>query len=501
MKKIVFTSLLLCIPVFVWGQKQEKKEHPNIIVILADDMGWGDVGFNESNSKIPTPHLDGLAGQGMVFSDAHSGASVCTPTRYGILTGRHCWRSRLKYGVLHASSGPLIEEGRLTLPQIFHDKGYATACFGKWHLGMGLPFQNGVRPKTKNQKKLIQALDWRGKVDPSPNAYGFDAFFGITVANPFLIVENDHFYGTCVRVQRKKVSDDPLKTLKLDELLPEVERRAISFIEARKGSEDPFFLYLPLTAPHTPIAPSAAFLGKSPLGPYGDFCMQVDSVVGNVLQALQRSGLEKDTLLIFTADNGCAPYVGVRDFEKKGHFPSGPYRGYKADIFEGGHRVPFIVRWPGKVRAGTRNAEPICLTDLMATFAEIIGADLPDTAAEDSLSILPAFLGTQGAAPIHEAMIHQSINGSLSIRQGRWKLERCADSGGWSEPRPKTRGNKGVVPASSDPESVQLYDLAADPAERKNVSREFPEVVQRLTNLLEKYQRSGRSVKKRNHRG
>ena len=456
---------------------------PNVVFIMADDLGWGDPGFNNPNSKIPTPCLDAFSKEGMTFSDAHAGAAVCTPTRYGIMTGRHCWRSRLKKGVLNAYSSALIEKDRLTLARMFRDKGYATACFGKWHLGMGLP--------AKNPKKKLTArnIDWDGRVNPSPIHFGFDTFFGITCAHPFIIVEDDHFYGTCVRIKDSHRDNRRMKTIELDELLPEVKQRAISYIGKSKESKKPFFLYVPLTAPHTPIAPSPFFKGKSGIGAYGDFCVQVDHVVGKILEALKNNGLERNTIVIFTSDNGCSPAAGTRKMVQKGHHASGPYRGYKADIYEGGHRIPFVIRWPGRIKAGSLNSEPICLTDAMATFADLIGFSLPNNAAEDSVNIMPAFLGTPHDKPLHEAIVHQSIRGALGIRQGKWKLEMCAGSGGWSNPRPG--------PACKGLPEVQLYDMTTDISERKNLYKEYPDVVKRLTELLRSYKSSGRSVPKR----
>lgn len=445
-------------------------------------MGYGDVHAFHPSNKIPTPHLDGLAKEGMSFTDAHSGSAVCTPTRYGVLTGRYCWRSRLKSGVLLGFDQHLIETGRETVASLLKKSGYATAMFGKWHLGMDFPTKNGKKANAKN-------VDWKGKIKNSPTAYGFDTFYGISASldmPPFIWIEDDHFVGTCTTTKKWVRKGPASADFEAVDVLPEIGRRTVSYIESRKGKKQPFFVYMALTSPHTPLVPAKEFQGKSGLGGYGDFCIQTDATVGLVLDALKRTGLEKDTLIVFTSDNGCAPYIGVKGLEKKGHFPSGPYRGYKADIFDGGHRIPYIVRWPGKVKAGTKNSELICLTDFMATFADLAGAKIPEHAGEDSISALPAYLG-KNQKPIREAVVHHSINGSFSIRQGKWKLELCRDSGGWCEPRPGSKLAKTLPP-------IQLYDMEKDVKEQKNIYREHPEVVKKLTALLEQYKKSGRSI-------
>ena len=274
-----------------------------------------------------------------------------------------------------------------------------------------------------------------------------------------------------------------------EEVLPTLTRKAREYIagraaEARGGK--PFFLYLALNSPHTPILPTKEFQGKSGLGNYGDFVMETDWAVGQVLEALEQAQLSPDTLVVFTSDNGCSPAAGIPDLEKQGHYPNAIFRGHKADIWDGGHRIPFIVRWPGKVQPGSRSWQLICLTDLLATCAEMVGETLPATAAEDSVSILPALLGTD-KAPLREAVVHHSINGMFAIRQGPWKLELCPGSGGWSAPR-DGEATKAGLPA------LEFYDMAADVSERSNVQERNPEIIARLTKLLEKYVADGRST-------
>ena len=437
------------------AESEAVDQKPNIVFILADDLGWGDVQCNNPEGKIPTPNIDRLAREGMRFTDAHSGSAVCTPTRYGIMTGRYSWRTQLQSGVLLGFNPPLIAPERLTVPALLRQHGYHTAGVGKWHLGMVIPSQ----PVELEVKE-------------GPTTRGFDYFFGISASldmPPFAFIENDRF-TQLPTATKKWVREGPAAPdFEAIDVLPALAEKASEYLGARASEKRPFFLYLPLTSPHTPLVPTQEWQGKSELGEYGDFVMQTDGVVGRVLEALERHGLVENTLVICTSDNGCAPYIGVAELEKQGHFASGRYRGYKADIFEGGHRVPFVARWPARVQSGTTTDQITCLTDLMATCAEILGVKLPDDAGEDSVSILPVLLG-KAKEPVREAIVHHSINGSFAIRQGKWKLELCPDSGGWSEPKPKTDQARGLPP-------VQLYDLSADVGERQNLQAEHPEVV------------------------
>jgi len=467
-----------------------KTELPNIIYILADDMGYGDVSIlNKKDQKIPTPNIDRLGKEGMIFSDAHSGSAVCTPTRYGVLTGRYAWRTRLKGGVLHGYDHHLIEEGRMTAASLLKKHGYNTAAFGKWHLGMNFPAKSG---SVKNNDKKTEDINWSGTIKYSPISNGFEKFYGISASldmPPYVFIENDRFdgEGSAISPRKSHCRPGPMDPdFKFEEVLPTITDKTVEFIEGRSGDK-PFFVYMALTAPHTPVVPAARFKGKNSLGSYGDFCEEVDWCVGQVLNALDKKGLAENTLVIFTSDNGCAPYIGVKDLEKKGHYPSYIYRGYKADIFEGGHRVPFLTRWPENIKAGSLCKETICLTDLLATCAEITGETLPQNAGEDSVSILPALRGDKLKKSLREATVHHSINGSFSLRQGRWKLEMCPGSGGWGNPKP-AQARKQNLP------KIQLYDMQADAGEKKNVYKEHPEVVADLQKLLKKYILDGRST-------
>jgi arylsulfatase A-like enzyme len=462
--------------------------HPSIVCILADDLGYGDVRCLNPKGKIPTPHLDKLASQGMTFTDAHSGSAVCTPTRYGLLTGRYAWRSALKSGVLFGWSRRLIEADRLTVPALLRKHGYHTAGIGKWHLGMDWPLKDGG---WASDDKHAWKVDYSKPIRNGPLAVGFDTFYGISASldmPPYVYIEDDRCVGVPT-VEKTWIRKGPAhKDFEAIDVLPTLTKKAVAYIgqrapQAKKGK--PFFLYLALNSPHTPIEPAPEWKGKSKLNAYGDFVMQTDDCVGKVLAALDKAGLTESTLVFFTSDNGCSPQADYAALARLGHNPSSVFRGHKADIYEGGHRIPFFARWPKMIKAGTKSDQPICLTDLMATCAEVVGAKLPEGAGEDSVSLLPVLTG-KAKGPVREAVVHHSINGSFAIRLGRWKLCLCSGSGGWSAPQPGRE-------AKGSPK-VQLFDLVADVGETTNVQDKHPDVVERLTKLLKKYVEQGRST-------
>lgn len=469
------------------------KAKPNILYVLCDDLGYGDVhALNPQRGKIPTPNMDRLVEQGMAFTDAHSSSSVCTPTRYGILTGRYNWRTRLQSGVLGGFSPPLIDASRLTVPKFLKQHGYHTACIGKWHLGMTMPAKKGAQFLDKIEDGNDDRFNAQQRIGDGPTTRGFDYYFGISASldmPPFAFIENDHFTQAPTATKKWIRSGPAAPDFEALDVLPTLARKAADYIGARAADAKngkPFFLYLPLTSPHTPIVPTQAWQEQSGLNAYADFVMQTDAALGQVLAALEKNGLVEHTLVMFTSDNGCSPAAKVEELERKGHFPSWRLRGYKADIFDGGHRIPFIARWPGKIKAGTQCVQLACLTDLMATCADIVGAKLPDNAGEDSVSLLPALLGT-ATASLREVVVHHSVEGRFAIRQGAWKLELCAGSGGWSQPK------EGAARKQNLPR-VQLYDMTQDIGERMNLQAEHPELVARLTKLLEKYVADGRST-------
>ena len=456
------------------GGQLEAAEKPNIVFLLADDLGYGDVHcLNPQRGKIATPNLDRLASEGMTFTDAHAGASVCTPTRYGLLTGRYAWRSRLQQGVLDGYVPPLIAADRLTAPGLLQQQGYHTACLGKWHLGFtieGAGKGGGRKQAAEAGASKFAGAPLGARTTNGPTTRGFDFFYGFHHARMMeSVFENDRVAELVQPV----------------DMLPKLARRAAGYVTERAKTGQPFFLYLALSSPHTPIVPSQEWQGKSGLGAYADFVMETDWAVGEVLSALDQAGVAGKTLVFFTSDNGCSPAAKVGELERQGHFPSAQFRGYKADIWDGGHRVPSLVRWPGQVKAGARNDAVICLTDFMATTADLLGAKLPANTAEDSFSFLPELLGTGRTA--RDAVVHHSIQGRFAIRQGTWKLELCPGSGGWGSPK-DAEASKLKLP------EVQLYDLSQDIGETRNVQAEHPEVVRRLTALLEKVVADGRST-------
>lgn len=466
---------------------------PNLIYILCDDLGYGDVKCFNPNAKIPTPHIDRLAQEGMRLTDAHSSASVCTPTRYGIMTGRYNWRSRLKRGVLGGLSPLLIEPGRLTVPAFLKQHGYSTACIGKWHLGMDWARHEGksISELAIESADQVWNVDFTQPVRRGPHSVGFDYFFGISASLdmvPYTFIENDRvasiptiekdfamMHGRAGgRTRRGPAAPD----FEAGEVLPRLTQRAVDYIEqqapsARNGR--PFFLYLALPSPHTPILPAPEWLGKSGLNSYADFVMQTDASLGRVMRALEKNGLNDNSLVIFTSDNGCSPQAQFDELAASGHHPSARFRGAKADIYEGGHRVPFIARWPGQVPAGSVSDHLISLNDLLATCADLLGVRLPSGSGEDSVSILPVLKRT-ATEPVRSSLVHHSINGTFAVRNGPWKLVRGPDSGGWSAPRPGT---------VNDGTKVQLFNLAADIGEKSNVATDHPEIVERLSTLLD----------------
>jgi len=460
---------------------------PNVVFILADDLGFGDPRCNNADSKIPTPNIDRLAAEGVRFCDAHSGSSVCTPTRYGVLTGRYAWRTALQRGVLGGFSPPLIEPGRLTVPSLLKRHGYATACLGKWHLGMDWPGPDGAPGRGKPGDVRgggATAIDFSKPIQNGPNACGFDYYFGISASldmPPYVFIENDRTVCLPTAQQEKweAVRAGPkAPDFKFEDVLPTLTKKAVEYVAgAAQMPDKPFFLYFPLTAPHTPVVPADSFKGKSRAGPYGDFVNEVDWTVGEVMKALETSGLAGHTLLIVTSDNG-STFLHFKEYD---HTPNAPYRGRKSDIWDGGHREPFIARWPGRIKPGAVCDETVWLGDLMATCAAIVGADLPADAAEDSYNILPALVGEEHEKPLRPPIVHHSIDGMFAVRDGKWKLIFGRGSGGWDG-----KGGPG------DPEG-QLYDMEKDPAEAENLYTKRPEVVARLTALLEKYKSDGRS--------
>jgi len=502
--KVRISHLLLALLISRTVVRAADPTKPNIIFILADDLGYGDVQCNYPKGKIPTPNIDRLGAQGMRFTDAHAPTAVCTPTRYAILTGQYAWRSRLKTGVLWQWDKPLIDEGRLTLPAMLKTQGYHPAALGKWHLGMNWPFTSAEAERRLEENMGNRAtpadIDWTKPITGGPTDRGFDTYFGVNAPNfsPYAFIENDHIVGPAPTLRfepavsgRLNQHSGPMQAgFDRRTIAPTLARKAVELIDsASKTPGHPFFLYLALTGPHSPIIPNDQFKGKSGIGDYGDWVMEMDWTVGEVMNALERTGLAKDTLVIFTSDNGPENwnYEEARDAK---HYAMGDLRGVKRDTWEGGHRVPFIATWPGQIKAGSVSDETICHVDTMATCAELTGFALPNTAAEDSVSFLPVLLGKKLTKPLREATVHHGGNGVFAIRKGNW-VYLDAKSGGVGKEPAWFITERGYTPHQFPGE---LYDLSQDPAEHQNLYGTYPEIVKELKSLLKKYQNEGRSV-------
>jgi arylsulfatase A len=479
---------------------------PNIVIIYADDLGYGDVQSNNpGRGKIPTPNIDRLAAEGMRFTDAHSSSAVCTPSRYALLTGRYHWRSSLQSGIVPPWGKPLIVPDRMTIGTLAQQHGYRTACIGKWHLGWDWPipadraalFKDG--PKGEAVATDAHREVWREvfsqPIGGGPVTCGFDLYFGTDVPNwpPFCFIENDRtigipseFLSGHLMVENQASQQGPaLPGWTLEPVLNALADRAVTFIDEAAREKKPFLLYLPLTSPHTPLAPNEAWTGKSGLNTYADFVMETDDVVGRILDALRKSGVADNTMVIFTADNGCSPHAKIEELEAKGHYPSGPLRGAKSSAWEGGHRLPFVVCWPGTVPAGRVCDQLVHQTDLLRTFADVFGTALPDNAGEDSVSLLPLLKG--GNTPVREHAVSTSGFGVPALRHGSWKYIAALGSGDYTDLA--NGNNKGI---SGPP--VQLYDLSNDLGETNNLAAIQPAKLAEMRALLEQLIVEGRST-------
>ena len=494
--RIILLALLPFLFSCTQNEKLVQQKLPNIVYILADDLGYGDVSIYNPESKITTPHIDKLAGQGLRFTDAHSPSSVCTPTRYAILTGRYPWRTRLPKGVLQGYGQALIEQEETTVAELLRSKGYSTGVVGKWHLGLDWKVKNGYEDSLKIYEDLPiltnMNSDWiEFSVPPAngPLTHGFDYSYILPASldmAPYCYLENDiltqlpddytpgnelnrPIYATGAFWRAGRMAKD----FDFYEVLPIFIEKAKNFVKTHAADDKPFFLYLPLAAPHTPWVPKDEYAGKSDAGEYGDFVQMVDAAIGDVLKILDDQGLTENTLVIFTSDNG--PYWRPEYIERFGHHAAHIYRGMKADIWDGGHRIPFIVRWPGKVQPATQSGQLTSLANLMATVADIAGIKLTDSQGMDSRSILPAL---NGVAPDNNiSVIHHSSRGLFSIRHGDWKFIEGLGSGGFSQPviiEPQAGGQDG-----------QLYNMLEDPAEQNDLFATHPEKVKELKLKLE----------------
>ena len=483
---------------------QSQTELPNIMIIYADDMGYGDVARQNPDSKIPTPHLDRLAQEGMRFVDAHSSSGICTPSRFALLTGTYHWRRA--HDIVNSFGAPYFKEGDVTIPMVLKQKDYVTASIGKWHLGWNWRFNNKPSGETvlwRNPHKyyLPKDVNFTDPITGGPLDRGFDSYFGDGTINfpPYAWIENDRF----IDIPTESLDLRDLKTKEGNwefrpgpmvagwdpyQVLPTLEKRGVAFIKQQQAGK-PFFLYFALPSPHAPIIPNDEFDGKSQAGAYGDFVVQTDQVVGNLLQALRDKNLDQNTLVIFTADNGPEIYAfdRARDFD---HHSMGKLRGLKRDVWEGGHRVPFIVKWTGKIKNNTVSNETISQVDIMATLAKVTGCTLPEKAAPDSYDLLPVLLGKSYQQPLREATVQNTFKDKYGIRQGKWML--IETNSGQHSKTPDWYNELKNFP-SFDSEPI-LFDLSADPGQRKNLAKDNPTRVAKMQALLKQYQSQGYSV-------
>lgn len=477
---------------------------PNIIVILADDLGYGDISCMDGRSGIHTANIDKLASEGMVLTDCHASSALCTPSRYSLLTGRYNWRSRLKKSVLPGQSFHLIEEGRETIPSLLKKAGYRTAAVGKWHLGLDWKTKNGYSlpasyfEPNANSETILDGIDFTAPYRNGPNDLGFDYFYGLPGSldqPPFIHLENDRaITQPSVMMGVKNLHrHDPSQQFDIEygpaekgfdasKIVPEMDEKVLSLVRGYAESDDPFFLYYATLAVHGPLLPSPEYKGRSGLNAYADFVLQLDGFVGRLDDLLEEKGLKDNTLVIFTSDNGCSAVADFPTLISKGHNPSSIYRGEKGDIWEGGHRIPFAARWPGHIPAGSRSTALTGLVDLFATCAEISGLDYSDSAGEDSVSLLPLLTGK--TQKVRDALVHHSAMGKYSIRKGNWKLEFCKGSGNFGPPETVQPGEK----------PYQLYNMAGDITERCNLYGSQEEVEQELLEELARYVKLGRST-------
>lgn len=478
---------------------------PNLVIVFADDLGYGDPQAYNTRSRVPTPHIDALAAQGMRFTDAHAASSVCTPSRYGLLTGRYPWRSRLPVGIVNSWGGPVIAPERLTLGKALQSKGYLTACIGKWHLGWDWPVSEGGYLSSElkgvnvgpDYERYGERIDFSRPVREGPTTRGFDYYFGDDVPNfpPYAFIENDRVLGAPTeRMPRHKGqrAGPMLPGWDLWAAQPTITDRAVEWLKERAADPaTPFFLYLPLLGPHTPIVPNADHRGRSEAGPYGDWVHQMDAILGRVVAVLESTGAIERTMVIFTSDNGSPARSGIGTqggtgtvTELYSHVPNAPWRGQKADAWEAGHRVPFIVRWDGRVQPGTVAEAAICLTDVFATVSEVVGFDMPPGSGEDSFSLGP-LLWRRGTYERRQ-LVHQSLRGLFAIRKGGWKLILGSGSGGFSAPAGTI-----LEPGAEGP--MQLYLLSEDPRERRNLAAARPDIRRDLMAELTALHERGRS--------
>jgi len=475
-------------------------DQPNIIYILADDLGYGDVQcLNPERGKILTPHMDAVAKAGMTFTDAHTTSSVCTPTRYSILTGRYNWRTKLQKSVLNGYGEPLIPRDETTVPSFLRENGYTTAMIGKWHLGLKMTTIDGKKgnavgnlrkfmEKGAVDPKELSNIDWKGKISGGPVDLGFDSWYGISASldfPPYVWIRDRNWIAEGTHAKAFHRPGPASEDFEAIDVLDKLTDETVSYI-SEYDSEKPFFIYMPLPSPHTPIVPTSKWKGKSGMGDYADFVMQTDDVVGQVVKALDEKGLSENTIVIVTSDNGCSNQANFKNLESHGHFASAQFRGSKSDIWDGGHRVPYLVKWPKVIKAGSISGDLVCQVDLLATCADLLGKKLTKAVGEDSETNLPILKGEKPTFS-RKGIIHHSVSGHFAYREGKWKLILAPGSGGWTSPNNRAAKKAGAPKA-------QLYDMEADPGEQKNLYLKKPEIAEKLLAQFISYVEAGSSV-------
>lgn len=506
MKKLNVVSLVVVVVANfqIWPKivdAETYSEKPNIVVILSDDVGWGHISCNQPSNKFKTPAVDQLAKEGMRFTNAHAPHSVCTPTRYALLTGRYCWRTFLREGVLPGYSKPLIPPTRMTLASLCKQQGYATGAFGKWHIGVGwkpiegdpgdFHYGSQIHAASQAVADISKRVDHFAPIEGGPTDIGFDTFFG-TPSNRSRIpvfIRDDRVVGSPARNETGLMRDPEMRGDTVDDLYVD---EAIAFMKQAVSEKKPFFVYLPINAAHGAVDVPKEFQGKSGVSKSADKVLWVNKSVRRMDEALSALGQTENTLVIFTSDNG--PFAERGEALKNGLDASGPYRGFKTDVWDGGTRIPFIVRWPGKVEPGTVSDSLLSLTDIIATLSSVFEKPLPNWAGEDSFNQLPIFLGqpnTEG----RKSMITQSYSGILSIRKGKWKLILdTKGSGGFYRYSPEVQRHQTMAPWRTDLSDMgQLYDIENDPYETTDLFDQNPEVVDTLKKELRAYINSGRT--------
>ncbi|WOO39889.1 arylsulfatase [Rubellicoccus peritrichatus] len=474
---------------------------PNIIILYADDMGYGDLAIENPKSKIPTPNLDQLAREGLIFTDGHSSSGICTPSRYSLLTGRYHWRDF--HDIVHSMGPSVFKDGVLTMPEMLRKQGYTTACIGKWHLGWDW---DAIRKQGNDPKSLEHdAFDWSKAIPDGPLAHGFDYYFGDSVINfpPYTWIQDDKVLkAPDMTLDPKEItaktkegswevrSGPAVSDWDFYQVLPTMAEHGVSYIESRKDSDKPFFLYFSFPSPHAPIIPNDEFDGKSEAGAYGDFVYQTDYICGQLMDALERVGLADNTLVVFTADNGPEHYAYIRNRDFS-HWSSAPFRGLKRDIYEGGHHVPFIIRWPDVIEANRKTNALVSQIDLMATFAAITDYDLPHGAAVDSHNLLPLLEKSGRSSQVRKSHVHNTYKKRYALRHGDWVL---IDGTNGYHTGVRADWEKLHDYEADDDQPVELYNLKEDIGQKSNLAKSEPQRVEEMQDLLQEIREKGYSA-------